>query len=152
MRFSTNPNVVGIGRVLGRKTAVPSRIKDASFVALSRSVVSLEANALHSKKSVCRHGQESIGNGAQYPNLSGFYASNWFALFAPAGTPKNIIAKLNGAVMSALANPAVRLKFTDLGHEIFPNDQRTLDALRTLQQAAIEKWWPIIKAANIKVE
>ena len=89
---------------------------------------------------------------ADEAGLSGFYASNWFALFSAAGTPKNVISKLNGAVMSALADPAIRRKFTDLGHEIFPNDQRTLDALRTLQQAAIEKWWPIIKAANIKVE
>ena len=89
---------------------------------------------------------------ADEAGLSGFYASNWFALFAPAGTPRNIIAELNGAVMSALADPAIRLKFTDLGHEIFPHEQQTPDALRAFQKAEIEKWWPIIKAAGIKSE
>jgi tripartite-type tricarboxylate transporter receptor subunit TctC len=71
---------------------------------------------------------------------------------APAGTPKNVIAKLDGAVMSALADPAIHLKFTDLGHEIFPHEQQTPDALRAFQKAEIEKWWPIIKAAGIKSE
>src|SRR5262249_1872778 len=62
---------------------------------------------------------------ADEAGLSGFYASNWFALFGSAGTPKNVISKLNGAVMSALADPAIRRKFTDLGHEIFPHEQQT---------------------------
>ena len=89
---------------------------------------------------------------ADEAGLSGFYASNWFALFSPAGTPKNVISKLNGAVMSALADPAIRRKFTDLGHEIFPHEQQTPDALGAFQKAEIEKWWPILKAANIKGE
>jgi hypothetical protein len=54
--------------------------------------------------------------------------------------------------MSALADPAIRLKFTDLGHEIFPHEQQTPDALRAFQKAEVEKWWPIIKAAGIKSE
>jgi tripartite-type tricarboxylate transporter receptor subunit TctC len=75
---------------------------------------------------------------ADEAGLFGFYASNWFALFAPAGTPNDVIAKLNGAVMSALPDPAKRLKFTSLGHEIFPHEQQTPNALRAFQKAEIK--------------
>ena len=70
----------------------------------------------------------------------------------PKGTPKNITAKLNAAVMDALAAPTVRARLADLGQETFPPDQQTPEALRTFQKAEIEKWWPIIKAAGIKAE
>ena len=63
-----------------------------------------------------------------------------------------MIAKLNAALVEALADPAVRQKFADLGQEIFPREQQTAEALAALQKAEIEKWWPIIKAANIKAE
>jgi tripartite-type tricarboxylate transporter receptor subunit TctC len=78
--------------------------------------------------------------------------SAWNGLFAPKGTPKDIIGKLNAAVTEALADPAVRSRFFDLGLEIFPRDQQTPEALRALQKAEIAKWWPIIKAAGIKAE
>jgi tripartite-type tricarboxylate transporter receptor subunit TctC len=84
--------------------------------------------------------------------LPGFYVSNWRALWAPKGTPKDLIFKLNIAVMDALADPAVRQRFIDLGQEIFPPDQQTPEALAVFQKAEIEKWWPIIRAANIRVE
>jgi tripartite-type tricarboxylate transporter receptor subunit TctC len=84
--------------------------------------------------------------------LSGLYSSNWQGLWAPKGTPKIIIAKLNAAIMDALADQTVRQRLADLGQEIFPRDQQTPEALGALQKAEIEKWWPIIKAANIKGE
>ena len=78
--------------------------------------------------------------------------SQWHGLWLPKGTPKNIIAKVNGAVMDVLADPKVRARLADLGQEIFPHDRQTPEALGAFQKAEIEKWWPIIKAANIKGE
>jgi tripartite-type tricarboxylate transporter receptor subunit TctC len=84
--------------------------------------------------------------------LPGFDVSAWHGLWAPKGTPKNIIAKLNAAAIDALAVPTVRARLADLGQEIFPPDQQTPEALGAFQKAEIEKWWPIIKAAGIKAE
>jgi len=84
--------------------------------------------------------------------LPGLYLSYWHGLWAPKGTPQPIIAKLNSAVIDTLSDPSVSARFSDLGQEIFPTEQQTPAALRALQKADIEKWWPIIKAANIKGE
>jgi tripartite-type tricarboxylate transporter receptor subunit TctC len=84
--------------------------------------------------------------------LPGFEISQWHGLWLPKGTPKNIIAKVNGAVMDALADPKVRARLADLGQEIFPHERQTPEALGAFQRAEIEKWWPIIKAAGIKGE
>jgi tripartite-type tricarboxylate transporter receptor subunit TctC len=84
--------------------------------------------------------------------LPGLYFSNWAAFFAPSATPKNVIAKLNAAIMIALADPTLRTRLADIGQEIPPREQQTPEALRALQKAEIEKWWPIIKAAGIKAE
>jgi tripartite-type tricarboxylate transporter receptor subunit TctC len=75
--------------------------------------------------------------------------SPWSALFAPKGTPKNVINSLNTAAVDALADPTVRQRFADIGMEVFPRDRQTPQALAALVKADIEKWWPIIKAANI---
>jgi tripartite-type tricarboxylate transporter receptor subunit TctC len=84
--------------------------------------------------------------------LPGFDISNWHGLWAPKGTPKNIIAKLNAAAIDALAAAAVRTRLADLGQEIFPPNQQTPEALGAFQKAEIEKWLPIIKEFGIKAE
>ena len=80
--------------------------------------------------------------------LPGLYATNWQAVFAPKGTPKDVIAKVNSAIVAALADAATRRRLADIGQEIFPAEQQTPEALGTYQQAEIEKWWPIVKAAS----
>jgi tripartite-type tricarboxylate transporter receptor subunit TctC len=84
--------------------------------------------------------------------VPGLYMSGWFGFFAPKGTAKDIIAKLNGAMVQALADPAVRARFTELGLDVASRQQQTPEGLATFQKAQIEKWWPIIKAAGIKGE
>jgi tripartite-type tricarboxylate transporter receptor subunit TctC len=85
--------------------------------------------------------------------LPGFYISIWRGVWAPKATPKPIIAKLNAAIVEALADPAVRRRLADeLGQEIPPREQQTPEALYAHHKAEIEKWWPLIKAANIRPE
>ena len=84
--------------------------------------------------------------------VPGLHFPFWHGLWAPKGTPKDVVATLNAAVVDALADPAVRQRFNDLGHEIAPREQQTPEALRAYHKAEIGKWWPIIKAANIKLE
>ena len=76
----------------------------------------------------------------------------WHGLWAPAHTAPDIIAKLNAAVVAVLADPKVQRRFAEIGQEIFPREQQTPEALAALQRAEIEKWWPVIKAANVKGE
>jgi tripartite-type tricarboxylate transporter receptor subunit TctC len=82
----------------------------------------------------------------------GLTISFWNGMWAPKGTSKEIIAKLDAAVVDALADPAVRQRLTELGHVIATREQQTPEALAAFHKAEIEKWWPIIKAANIKPE
>jgi len=84
--------------------------------------------------------------------LPGFYISVWHALWISKGTPKEIIAKLNAAVVEALAEPKVRQRLADLAQETPLRQEQTPSALHAFQKAEIEKWWPLIKAANIKGE
>jgi tripartite-type tricarboxylate transporter receptor subunit TctC len=84
--------------------------------------------------------------------LSDFDISTWNAIWTPKNTPKDIIAKLNAAVVDALAVPTVRSRLGDLGQEIPPRDQLTPEALGALQKAEIEKWWPVMIEAGIKPE
>ncbi len=84
--------------------------------------------------------------------LPGFYFSLWFGLWAPKGTPKDVIARLNDAVVSTMAEPSIRQKIAERSMEIRPRAQQTPEALGAFHRAEIEKWWPIIKAAGIKGE
>jgi tripartite-type tricarboxylate transporter receptor subunit TctC len=85
-------------------------------------------------------------------DVPGLYASFWHGLWVPKGTPKDIVAKLNSAVQHALAEPVVRQRFADQGQEIPPRERQTPEVLGAHQKAEIEKWWPIIRAAGIKVD
>ena len=84
--------------------------------------------------------------------LPGFHFSVWNATWAPKGTPTDVIARLNGAITGALAEPAVRKRLEDLGQEIYPPEQQRPEALHALQKAEIERWWPVIKAAGIRAD
>jgi tripartite-type tricarboxylate transporter receptor subunit TctC len=84
--------------------------------------------------------------------LPGFYCSVWNALFAPKGTPRDVIAKLNAAAVDALDEPGVRQRLADLGQQIVPREEQTPETLAAFHKAEIEKWWPIIKAAGIRAE
>jgi tripartite-type tricarboxylate transporter receptor subunit TctC len=84
--------------------------------------------------------------------LPGYYFSFWHAFWAPKGTPKAIVNKLNDALVQTLSDSATRTKLVDLAQEIFPREEQTPEALRRFQQSEIDKWWPIIKAANVKPE
>jgi tripartite-type tricarboxylate transporter receptor subunit TctC len=78
--------------------------------------------------------------------------SDWLGIFAPRGTPKDVISKLSAAAVEALGDPTVRSRLADLGMEIFPRERQTPEALGALVKADAEKWWPIIKELGIKAE
>jgi tripartite-type tricarboxylate transporter receptor subunit TctC len=84
--------------------------------------------------------------------LPGFYMSVWHGIWASKGTPKDVIARLNAAVVEALADPLVARRLTELAQELPARERQTPEALAAYQKSEIEKWWPIVKAAGIKVE
>ncbi len=84
--------------------------------------------------------------------LTDFDISTWNAIWAPKNTPRDIIAKLNAAVVDAMAISTVRSRLSDLGQDIPPPDQLTSEALGALQRAEVEKWWPVMMEAGIKSE
>lgn len=84
--------------------------------------------------------------------VTGLDASFWHGLWAPKGTPKDIIAKLNAAMVETLADETVKKRMADIGQEVWPANQQNPAALAAQQQAEIERWWPVIKAAGIKSE
>ena len=82
--------------------------------------------------------------------VADFDLSVWHGLWAPKDTPKPIVGKLNASIVEALGNASVRKSLGDSGQEIATREQQTPEGFRAFQKAEIEKWWPIIKAANIK--
>ena len=84
--------------------------------------------------------------------LPGFTASLWYGLWVPKGTPKEIVARLNATLREVLADASVKKRLDDLGIEISPRDQQSPEALAAFQKAEAERWWPVIKASNLKAE
>ena len=84
--------------------------------------------------------------------LTKLYLPVWNGMWAPKGTPKDVISKLNKAVVETLADTIVRQRLADIGQQIYPREQQTPEALGAYHKAEIEKWWPIVKAAGIKVD
>ena len=84
--------------------------------------------------------------------LPGLYVDGWFGLFGPKGLPKDVVSKLTAAIVQVLADPGVRARFAELGQEVATREQQTPEGLAAFHKADVEKWWPIIKAANIKGE
>jgi tripartite-type tricarboxylate transporter receptor subunit TctC len=89
---------------------------------------------------------------ADEAGLPGFFASLWYGLWVPKGTPKDIVAKLNAAMVQVLAHPMTRQRLGDLGIEVSARDQQSPEALRAFQKAEAARWWPIMKASGIKAE
>jgi tripartite-type tricarboxylate transporter receptor subunit TctC len=84
--------------------------------------------------------------------LPGFYFYFWHALWVSKGTPKDVIATLNSALVKALADPATHKRLVDIGQEFFAADMGSPEALGKFQKQEIDKWWPVIKAAGIKAQ
>jgi len=84
--------------------------------------------------------------------VPGLYVSYWHGMWAPKGASKDVITRLNAAVMHALADANVKKRLADVGHDIMPREQQTPQALAAYHKAEIEKWWPIVRAAGLKAQ
>src|SRR5882757_2943996 len=89
---------------------------------------------------------------ADEAGLPGFFASLWYGLWVPKGTPKEIVARLNATMMQLLADPKVKARFDELGIEITPIQQQSPEALRAFQKQEADRWWLIMKASGIKAD
>jgi tripartite-type tricarboxylate transporter receptor subunit TctC len=84
--------------------------------------------------------------------IPGLYAAGWFGLFGPRGLSKEVLAKLNGAMVHALADEKVKARLSELGLDLASREQQTPEGCAAFLKAEMDKWWPVIRAANIKVE
>jgi tripartite-type tricarboxylate transporter receptor subunit TctC len=108
---------------------------------------SINAYALLAKSRLGQAPEVPTGDEAGLPGL---HVSNWLGFWVPNGTLKDIVDKLNAAVVTSLAEPTVRQRLADLGYDVLPREQQTPEALGALQKSEIDKWLPTIKSARIK--
>jgi tripartite-type tricarboxylate transporter receptor subunit TctC len=126
---------------------------DLAFTDLLSALPQVRAGAI---KAFGVSAKTRLGSAPDIPTLDEaglpeFEMRSWNGLWLPKGTPKSVVIKLNAAVVDA-CDSAMRARLADLGLEVFPRDRQTPEALGEFQKAEIEKWWPIIRAANIKGE
>ena len=148
-RFRFVPYRVGLGAAM--QDLVAGHI-DFMIDTAANSLLQVRAGTI---KAFAVTGRKRLAGAPDIPTvgeegLPGLQALNWQAVYLPKGAATDIVAKLNSAVVAALADASVRRQLADIGQEIFPRDQQTPEALRAFQRAEIEKWSPIIKAANMK--
>jgi tripartite-type tricarboxylate transporter receptor subunit TctC len=122
---------------------------DGSFQLAQARAGSIKAYAVTSEKHLALAPEIPTFADMGLPTVS---YSQWFGLFAPRATPRNIIGTLNTAAVEAMDDPAVRSRLGDLGMEVFPRERQTPEALAALVKADAERWWPIVKEFGIKVE
>jgi tripartite-type tricarboxylate transporter receptor subunit TctC len=127
---------------------------DLTFTQIASAVVQVRAGKLKAYGVMAKTRWAAVPDTPTFDEVgvTGLHASFWHGLWAPKGTPKDVVAKLNAALVDALADPTVRQRFADVGQEPWPRSHQTPEALAAQQKAEIEKWWPIVKAANIKAE
>jgi len=127
---------------------------DIMFDQVSEAIQKLQAGQIKAYAVTAKSRLASLPNvpTVDEAGMPGLYINIWYGLWAPKGTPRDVIGKLNRAAVDAMADPAARKRFSDLSLDVPPPDQQTPQALHALQKAEIEKWWPIIKAAGIRVE
>jgi tripartite-type tricarboxylate transporter receptor subunit TctC len=127
---------------------------DLTFTQIASAVVQIRAGKLKAYGVMAKTRWAAVPDTPTFDEVgvTGLHASFWHGLWAPKGTPKDVVAKLNAALVDALADPTVRQRFADVGQEPWPRSHQTPEALAAQQKAEIEKWWPIVKAANIKAE
>jgi tripartite-type tricarboxylate transporter receptor subunit TctC len=127
---------------------------DLMFDQVSNSLPQLNAGAIRSYAVMAQTRAAAAPDipTADEAGLPNFYLPVWHGMWVPKGTPKEIVDRLNKAVVESLADATVRQRLVDIGQEIYPPEQQTPAALGAYHKAEIEKWWPIVKAAGIKAE
>ena len=125
---------------------------DLMFTAPSIALASVQAGTI---KAYAVTAKNRLAVASEVPTvdevgLPGLYAAPWYAIWAPKGTPRDVVDKLNAAAVNAFADSTTRARLAELGLNLFPRQQQTPEALAAYQKAEIEKWWPILKEAGVK--